>query len=68
MASFTGDPAAPLVPDFNGHDFNESGRPEKLHQLSLLWEAHKEECIAERTYPRLNEDPLLSPAAPEDRK
>ena len=74
MAALT-DPAAaaPLVPAFNAFDFATPKLAAKLRAFSVAWDATRADALAgdgshPNHYPNLMDDPLLTPAAAEDRE
>ena len=74
MASLTADDsAAPLVPAFNGFDFAAPKLAAKLREFSIAWDAIRKDALSgdptrPNHYPNLDDDPLLTPTAPEDRE
>ena len=61
-------PPAPLVPDFNGHSFLDKDRPAKLVELAARWAEIRSAPDNTEAHPRLDVDPILSPATEEDRE
>jgi hypothetical protein len=55
-----------LVPEFNGVNFNDKDHALKLHELSQHWQTIRANNAS--AYPRLMEDPYLSPTSPQDQE
>eukprot|EP00946_MAST-07B_sp_MAST-7B-sp1_P004773 g4773.t1 len=70
MAALAGG-AGPLVPAFNGFDFGAPKLAQKLRDFSVAWDEIRRnagEPSSPNFYPNLDDDPLLTPDAPEDRE
>ena len=68
MAALAGG-AGPLVPAFNGFDFGAPKLAQKLRDFSVAWDEIRRnagEPSSPNFYPNLDDDPLLTPDAPED--